>query len=184
MELLLLISIFIFSLTSCDFGKSDNFILTKLFKDSGKVEVSNKFKSNNSIVHNDNKNTTDIEYITVGSLDISKYDLGIFDTKQADLECGKLGGGWRLPNETELNIIFEKSEDLEPFESNYYLGKDYQPSDNENEIIEIFMRKSITNGEFIILQSNEELFSIYGVRAVRPHKLEGLYKPSNLLKIN
>jgi hypothetical protein len=52
------------------------------------------------------------------------------------------------------------------------LGLGYEPDAyNENGDVKMFFRISIINGEVLILQSDQELFSIYGVRAVRDHKI-------------
>ena len=113
-----------------------------------------------------------IEFITIDQLDIATKDLGFFDSKQAELACQKLGDGWRLPNEAELNVIYEQNDKLGTFKTNYYLGLGYEPDAyNENGDVKMFFRISIINGEVVILQSDQELFSIYGVRAVRDHKL-------------
>jgi hypothetical protein len=112
-----------------------------------------------------------IEFITIGNLDIATKDLGFFDSKQADIECQKLGDGWRLPNEAELNVIYEQNDRLGTFKTNYYLGLGYEPDAyNENGDVKMFLRISMINGEVVILQSDQELFSQYGVRAVRDHK--------------
>ena len=113
-----------------------------------------------------------IEFITIDNIDIATKDLGFFDSKQADIACQKLGDGWRLPNEAELNVIYEQNDKLGTFKTNYYLGLGYEPDAyNENGDVKMFFRISIINGEVVILQSDQELFSIYGVRAVREHKL-------------
>lgn len=113
-----------------------------------------------------------IEFITIDQLDIATKDIGFFDSKQADIACQKLGDGWRLPNEAELNVIYEQNDKLGTFKTNYYLGLGYEPDAyNENGDVKMFFRISIINGEVVILQSDQELFSIYGVRAVRDHKL-------------
>jgi hypothetical protein len=110
-----------------------------------------------------------INYITVGKLDIMKTDLGFFDTKQAEIACKKLGDGWRLPTEAELNLIYEKNEELGEFKTNYYLGME-NGTDAYNEDVTMHLRMSIISGEVVLLQTDQELFSQYGVRAVRDHK--------------
>ncbi len=110
-----------------------------------------------------------IDFITIGKLDIMKTDLGFFDSKQAEIACEKLGDGWRLPNEEELNLIYEKNEELGEFKTNYYLGME-SGTDAYNEDVTLHLRMSIINGEIVLLQSDQELFSQYGVRAVRDHK--------------
>ena len=118
------------------------------------------------------KTNKSIEFITIDNIDIAMKDLGFFDSKQAEIACQKLGDGWRLPNEAELNVIYEQNDKLGTFKTNYYLGLGYEPDAyNENGDVKMFFRISIINGEVVILQSDQELFSIYGVRAVRDHKL-------------
>ena len=120
----------------------------------------------------DTKPKNKVEFITIDNLDITTKDLGFFDSKQADIACQKLGDGWRLPNEAELNVIYEQNDKLGTFKTNYYLGLGYEPDAyNENGDVKMFLRISIINGEVVLLQSDQELFSVYGVRAVRDHKL-------------
>lgn len=112
-----------------------------------------------------------IDFITIGNLDIMKMDLGFFDSKQAEIACKKLGDGWRLPNEAELNVIYEQNEKLGTFKTNYYLGTDSGlDAYKENEDVMMYLRMSIISGEVVLLQTDQELFSQYGVRAVRDHK--------------
>jgi hypothetical protein len=115
------------------------------------------------------KTVKSIEFVTIDNLDITTYDLGFFDSKQAEIACKKLGDGWRLPTEAELNLIYEKNEELGEFKTNYYLGME-NGTDAYNEDVTMRLRMSIINGEIVLLQSDQELFSQYGVRAVRDHK--------------
>jgi hypothetical protein len=69
-------------------------------------------------------------------------------------------------------VIYEQNDKLGKFKTNYYLGLGYEPdSYNENGDVKMFLRISIINGEVVILQSDQEMFSIYGLRVVRDHKL-------------
>jgi hypothetical protein len=124
-----------------------------------------KYKTE-SLATKDNK---PINYLTIDSLDIMTTDLGFFNVKQAEIECEKLVDGWRLPNEAELNLIYEKNEELGEFKSNHYVGMD-SGLDAEDENVTVYLRISIMNGEIVTLQTNEEVYSVYGVRAVRNHK--------------
>lgn len=136
------------------------------------IDTIKKAQVNDTISKGISKANKSIEFITIDNLDIATKDLGFFDSKQADIECQKLGDGWRLPTEAELNVIYEQNDKLGTFKTNYYLGLGYEPDAyNENEDVKMFLRISIINGEVVILQSDQELFSIYGVRAVRDHKL-------------
>ena len=146
---------------------------SKLLAKSNIIIDTNKDHQVNDTIHKGiSKANKSIEFITIDQLDIATKDLGFFDSKQADIACQKLGDGWRLPNEAELNVIYEQNDKLGTFKTNYYLGLGYEPDAyNENGDVKMFFKISIINGEVIILQSDQELFSIYGVRAVREHKL-------------
>jgi len=58
---------------------------------------------------------------------------------------------------------------LEEFKSNYYVGMD-SGLDAEDENVTVYLRISVINGEIVMLQTDEEVYSVYGVRAVRDHK--------------
>jgi hypothetical protein len=141
--------------------------------------LANEAKTVGSVIDNSSTVQTDlalskvsetIGYVTISNLDIQKKDLGIFDSKQAELACKKLGHGWRLPKESEMNLIYNENEHLGEFKTKYYLGMDTVPNAiNENEEIKRYLRVSIMDGEIITLQSDNELYSQYGVRAVRDH---------------
>ena len=145
---------------------------TLLAKSNIIIDTNKDHQVNDTIRKGISKANKSIEFIKIDQLDIATKDLGFFDSKQADIACQKLGDGWRLPNEAELNVIYEQNDKLGTFKTNYYLGLGYEPDAyNENEDVKMFFRISIINGEVVILQSDQELFSIYGVRAVREHKL-------------
>jgi hypothetical protein len=63
----------------------------------------------------------------------------------------------------------KKNEELGKFKTNYYVGMD-AGLDAEDENVTVYLRISILNGEIVTLQTNEEVYSVYGVRAVRNHK--------------
>jgi len=145
---------------------------TLLAKSKIIIDTNKDHQVNDTIRKGILKANKSIEFITIDQLDIATKDLGFFNSKQADIACQKLGDGWRLPNEDELNVIYEQNDKLGTFKTNYYLGLGYEPDAyNENGDVKMFLRISIINGEVVILQSDQELFSNYGVRAVRDHKL-------------
>ena len=145
---------------------------TLLAKSNIIIDTNKDYQVNDTLSKGISKANKSIEFITIDQLDIATKDLGFFDSKQADIACQKLGDGWRLPNEAELNVIYEQNDKLGTFKTNYYLGLGYEPDAyNENGDVKMFFRISIINGEVVILQSDQELFSIYGVRTVRDHKL-------------
>jgi hypothetical protein len=165
MKLILVIFLPIFILFSCN---------------NQEQEQINNIKNNiskDTIVVQENKTSTVVDdtpkeekFYTIENLDIMKHDLGFFNVKQAEIECQKLGDGWRLPNEAELNLIYEKNEELGEFKSNYYVGMDSAGTDEYEENVTVYLRISVINGEIVMLQTDEEVYSVYGVRAVRNHK--------------
>jgi hypothetical protein len=66
-------------------------------------------------------------------------------------------------------LIYEKNEELGEFKSNYYVGMD-SGSDEYEVNVKVYLRISVINGEIVMLQTDEEVYSVYGVRAVRDHK--------------
>jgi hypothetical protein len=163
-----LIFIFCFVFLSCS-SITETSIEVRHSKDLDTVQkIQKHVVSENKELSNPNSKVK-IDFITIGKLDIMKTDLGFFDSKQAEIACNKLGDGWRLPNEVELNVIFEQNEKLGTFKTNYYLGTE-TGMDAYNEDVTLHLRMSIINGEIVLLQSDQELFSQYGVRAVRDHK--------------
>jgi hypothetical protein len=162
MKLILVIFLPLFILFSCNNQEQNHNVKNNISKDT--------------IVVQENKTPTVVDdtpkeekFYTIENLDIMKHDLGFFNVKQAEIECQKLGDGWRLPNEAELNLIYEKNEELGKFKTNYYVGMD-AGLDAEDENVTVYLRISIMNGEIVTLQTNEEVYSVYGVRAVRNHK--------------
>jgi hypothetical protein len=147
--------------TSCNLVNDKVDVSTKLddINSKSKIDtlhqdpVSNTFKKNDAV----------IDYVTIGDLDVMMHDVGFLNSKQAEIACQKLGDGWRLPNEAELNLIYEQSNDLGTFETNYYLGLGLDEEE------QVFLRISIINGEIVALQSDQELYAVYGLRAVRDH---------------
>jgi hypothetical protein len=164
--LFLLYSVFLFSCNPSKVANESPTVLTQDVKTVGRfMDTVAKYKTDVLVIKGDEP----INYITVGKLDIMKTDLGFFDTKQAEIACKKLGDGWRLPTEAELNLIYEKNEELGEFKTNYYLGME-NGTDAYNEDVTMHLRMSIISGEVVLLQTDQELFSQYGVRAVRDHK--------------
>ena len=167
-----LITLVVFILFSCSSGgKTDSPEVTAADSLEMAMDANGGVQGIDTASRADSKVDKAIAFITIGQLDISSNDLGFFDSKQAEIECEKLGDGWRLPNEAELTMIYEHNEQLGTFKTNYYLGLGYEPDAyNENGDVKMFLRLSIINGEVLMLQGDQELFSVYGVRAVREHK--------------
>jgi hypothetical protein len=164
MKLIFVILFPLFILFSCNNQEQEqiNNIKNNISKDTIEVQ-----ENKTSTVVDDTPKEE--KFYTIENLDIMKYDLGFFNVKQAAIECKKLGDGWRLPNEAELNLIYEKNEELGEFKSNYYVGMD-SGSDEYEENVKVYLRISVINGEIVMLQTDEEVYSVYGVRAVRNHK--------------
>jgi hypothetical protein len=118
------------------------------------------------------KGNQSFDFITIGNLDMMTKDFGFFNVVQAEEESKKIEKGWRLPNEAELNLIYERNNELGTFKSTYYVGEDSEKDPNsENFEEKTYFRISILNGDVVLLQSTEEINSVYGVRLVRDHKL-------------
>jgi hypothetical protein len=147
--------------TSCNLVNDKVDASTKLdeINSKSKIDTLHKNTESNSFKNND----TLIDYVTIGDLDVMMHDVGFYNSKQAEVVCEKLGDGWRLPNETELNLIYEQSNTLGTFETNYYVGLGFDEEEK------VFLRLSIINGEIVLLQSDQEMYAVYGLRAVRDH---------------
>jgi hypothetical protein len=147
--------------TSCNLVNDKVDASTKLdeINSKSKIDTLHKNTESNTFKNND----TLIDYVTIGDLDVMMHDVGFYNSKQAEVACEKLGDGWRLPNEAELNLIYEQSNTLGTFETNYYVGLGFDEEEK------VFLRLSIINGEIVILQSDQELYAVYGLRAVRDH---------------
>jgi hypothetical protein len=147
--------------TSCNLVNDKVDASTKLdeINSKSKNDTLHKNTESNSFKNND----TLIDYVTIGDLDVMMHDVGFYNSKQAEVVCEKLGDGWRLPNETELNLIYEQSNTLGTFETNYYVGLGFDEEEK------VFLRLSIINGEIVLLQSDQEMYAVYGLRAVRDH---------------
>lgn len=147
--------------TSCSFVNDKVDVSKKLDEADykSKIDTLNQDTASNT----NKKNTTVVDFVTIGNLDVMMHDIGFFNSKQAEIACEKLGDGWRLPNEAELNLIYEQSNDLGTFETNYYLGLGFDEEEK------VFLRLSIINGEIVLLQSDQEVYAVYGLRALRDH---------------
>lgn len=62
--------------------------------------------------------------IFIDNLEIMKKDLGKMDWYQAVKKCNEIGDGWRLPNKSELNFLFNNKEIIGEFENYYYWSID------------------------------------------------------------
>ena len=106
------------------------------------------------------------EYFTINTLDILKQDAGLHNIESATTMCQQLEQGWRLPNSEELTLLFEHNSELGEFTTRYYLGSDFDPNEDDQKVA---YRLDIMTGDIEILQTNEELNSLYGFRPVRNH---------------
>lgn len=123
----------------------------------------------NNIKTDNQQAKREISFCKIDHLDIMNEDLGIMNVVQAEEEALKIGDGWRLPNEMELNLIYE-SDSIKNLATNYYVGVEESVEIAEDGSKEkIYLRKSVVNGELITLQTKDEIYSIYGARLVRDH---------------
>jgi hypothetical protein len=160
-----ILSVYLTLFTSCIFVNDKVDVSKKLDEIEYKsmIDTINQSKNEDTVSITYQKNKTVVDFKTIGNLDVMMHDIGFFNSKQAEIECQKLGDGWRLPNEAELTLIYEQSNTLGTFATNYYVGQEFDEEEK------VFLRISIINGEIVILQSDQEVHSVYGLRAVRDH---------------
>jgi hypothetical protein len=161
----ILFSAYLALFTSCSFAndKADLSKKLKVVDYKSMVDTLKQTKIKDTASNTYQKNNAKVDFITIGNLDVMMHDIGFYNSKQAEIACQKLGDSWRMPNETELTLIHEQSIILGTFETNYYLGLGFDEEEK------VFLRLSIINGEIVILQSDQELYAVYGLRAVRDH---------------
>ena len=161
----ILFSAYLALFTSCSFANDKADLSKKLNVVDYKsmVDTLKQTKIKDTASNTYQKNNAKVDFITIGNLDVMMHDIGFYNSKQAEVACDKLGDGWRMPNETELTLIYEQSNTLGKFSTNYYLGLGFDEEEK------VFLRISIINGEIVILQSDQEVYAVYGLRAVRDH---------------
>ena len=161
----ILFSAYLALFTSCSFVNDKADVSKKINEVDNKsiVDTLKQTKIKDTARNTYQKNNTVVDFITIGNLDVMMHDIGFYNSKQAEIECEKLGDGWRLPNEAELTLIYEQSNTLGEFSTNYYVGLGFDEEEK------VYLRLSIINGEIVLLQSDQEVYSIYGLRAVRDH---------------
>lgn len=83
-------------------------------------------ETNNSTTKRLPINNTDYENIIgekikIGNVDFAQYDFpSAMDWKSAQKACNDLGKGWRLPNEEELNILYENKSKMGTYKYDFY----------------------------------------------------------------
>ena len=59
--------------------------------------------------------------IKIGDIEVAQHDFPNEMTwDEAKKECESLGSGWRLPNEDELNTLYQNKDKIGGFASNFY----------------------------------------------------------------
>jgi len=161
----ILFSAYLALFTSCRFvnDKADVSKKLNVVEYKSMVDTLKQTKIKDTASNTYQKNNAKVDFKTIGNLDVMMHDVGFYNSKQAELACQKLGDGWRMPNETELTLIYEQSNTLGKFSTNYYLGLGFDEEEK------VYLRLSIINGEIVLLQSDQEVYSVYGLRAVRDH---------------
>jgi hypothetical protein len=67
--------------------------------------------------------------IKIGNLLVAEYDFPeVMDCVDAIEACRSLGKGWRLPNKTELNILYKNSKKIGGFKDNIYWSSTFYGS--------------------------------------------------------
>ena len=98
----------------------------------------------------------------IGSLEIAQFDFAKSMYKnQAINACSALGGGWRLPTKSEMNILYRNKSKIKigGFSYDFYWG------DNEDNDYPV-MRQNFSNGEQEVVYEDDRM----RVRAVRTIK--------------
>jgi hypothetical protein len=165
MKNIILFSAYLAIITSCSFVNDKADVSKKLNEVEYKsmVDTLKQTKIKDTASNTYQKNNAKVDFKTIGNLDVMMHDIGFYNSKQAEIECEKLGDGWRLPNEAEMTLIYEQSNTLGEFSTNYYVGLGFDEEEK------VYLRLSIINGEIVLLQSDQEVYSVYGLRAVRDH---------------
>jgi len=95
-------------------------------------------------------------YIKIGKLEVMNQDLGRMNWYDAFKACENLGNGWRFPTKYELNLLYQKKNEISGFANNYYW------SSSEADTNYAWFQ-NINNGS----QNYSIKYSTYYVRAVR-----------------
>jgi hypothetical protein len=67
--------------------------------------------------------------IKIGNLEFAEYDFpNTMDWKSATKACNSLGKGWRLPNEEELNILYENKSKMGAYKYDFYWSQTNVPT--------------------------------------------------------
>jgi hypothetical protein len=151
----------LFSLTKSNYTNNDKKEKVVGFGILGKVYLFDKFSNNNTEKIEDSKNpiiskTIKIENIEVAEKDFSK-EMSWNEAKKA---CESLGDGWRLPTNDEINILYQKKDDIGGFSNNKYWTADESGYDGSDFAWQLDFATGNGDGH-----SNKR--STYYVRAVR-----------------
>ena len=95
--------------------------------------------------------------IIVGDFQVAENDFPIkMNWKDANIECAKLGNGWRLPTNDELNLLFQNKAKIGGFKNDGYWSAEENDLDNA-------WHKDFNQGKF----TYGNKYNGYVVRAVK-----------------
>ena len=83
-------------------------IFTAVLSSCGESETSNS------------EETSNIETVKIGNLEVMTEDLGKMNWYDATKACADLGDGWRLPTKDELNILYKNKDKIGGFVDESY----------------------------------------------------------------
>lgn len=155
------IFILCFLFLACQQAKNNNSKVPSLVDKEKTISATNNISAGKVELNLSN------DFYTIDQIDILKKDAGLHNIASAEDACKELQNGWRLPNSEELTLLFEHSNELGDFTTRYYLGLDFDSNENNQKVV---YRLDIMNGDIELLQSNEEVNSVYGFRPVRNHQ--------------
>ena len=94
------------------FFENGNYIGEQLqiTQNESNLSNNNNVKNSNSTIKNENKSS--LNYVEIGDLFIQNADLGIMNYYQVKNSLASIGDGWRLPNESELIIMFQNRDKI------------------------------------------------------------------------
>lgn len=113
-----------------------------------------------------------IPVIKIGSLEVALKDLGRMDWESAKYECNKLGEGWRLPNRSELNILYVNRSKIGGFKTTGpFPGTDYWTSETNNDLSSLAYVIVFANGYQGGSDSKSDFANVRAVKGIASKNL-------------
>ena len=110
--------------------------------------------------------------IKIGSLEVALKDLGRMDWESAKYECNKLGEGWRLPNRSELNILYVNRSKIGGFKTTGpFPGTDYWTSETNKDLSSLAYVIVFANGYQGGSDSKSDFANVRAVKGIASKNL-------------